>query len=163
MTNDLVRKALKDLHIDYELIPCDPNLADTEKFCAAYGIDLKDSANAILVASKTQPRSYALCILLAICRLDVNGVVRKKLGVRKASFAGSEETKKVTGMEIGGVTPFGLANQIPIWIDNAVIERELVVVGGGNRERKLRLSPSQLLNVPCSEIVNGLAKSIGTN
>ncbi|SVA59994.1 uncharacterized protein METZ01_LOCUS112848, partial [marine metagenome] len=94
--------------VDHEVMPCDPALADTAAFCAAYGVAPEDSANAILVAGKAEPRSYAVCLLLATCRLDVNGTVRRRLGARKASFAGFDETEEVTGMTVGGVTPFGL-------------------------------------------------------
>nr|NIS34402.1 hypothetical protein [Actinomycetota bacterium]NIT97453.1 hypothetical protein [Actinomycetota bacterium]NIU21125.1 hypothetical protein [Actinomycetota bacterium]NIU69178.1 hypothetical protein [Actinomycetota bacterium]NIV57645.1 hypothetical protein [Actinomycetota bacterium] len=92
----------------HEIVACDPDLADTAQFCEAYGYSLDDSANAILVAGKSEARPVACCIVLASTRLDVNGVVRKRLGTRKASFAGAEETiERTGGMQIGGVTPFG--------------------------------------------------------
>jgi prolyl-tRNA editing enzyme YbaK/EbsC (Cys-tRNA(Pro) deacylase) len=96
--------------------------------------------------------------VLATHRLDVNGAVRKRLGTRKASFAGAEETARITGMAIGGVTPFGLPSQLPIWIDAAVMERGRVVVGGGSRDRKLLLPPAGLLKLPTAEAVDGLAR-----
>ena len=57
--------------------------------------------------------------LLANTRLDVNRVVRHRLGVRKASFASIDETRDLTGMLIGGVTVFGLPADLPVWIDHA--------------------------------------------
>ena len=159
-TGDSVLDQLASLGVDHEVIPCDPALADTAAFCAAYGVAPEDSANAILVAGKAEPRSYAVCLLLATCRLDVNGTVRRRLGSRKASFAGFDETEEVTGMTVGGVTPFGLPRELPVWIDGAVMEREMVVVGGGSRNRKLRLSPPGLLAIPGAEVVDGLARPV---
>ena len=158
LTGDLVLSELKHLGIDAQVMPCDPELADTAEFCTAYGVAPEDSANAILVTGKSEPRIYVLCLVLATCRLDVNGVVRKRLGVRKASFAGFEETQNLTGMTIGGVTPFGLPTPLPVWIDAAVMERETVVIGGGSRNRKLRLAPDRLLSVPNAEVVSDLAR-----
>ena len=135
----------------------------TAAFCAAYGVALEDSANAILVASKAEPRNYAVCILLATYRLDVNGTVRRRLGARKASFAGFDETEEVTGMIVGGVTPFGLPQALPVWIDGAVMGRKTVVVGGGTRDRKLRLAPGGLLAIPGAEVVDGLARPVPPN
>lgn len=158
---DPVLAHLADLGVDHEVMACDPDLADTADFCAAYDIDPEDSANAILVAGKPRPdedRPLALCLVLATHRLDVNGAVRKRLGTRKASFAGAEETARITGMAIGGVTPFGLPSQLPIWIDAAVMERGRVVVGGGSRDRKLLLPPAGLLKLPTAEAVDGLAR-----
>ena len=162
---DPVLEQLLNLEIEYEVMACDPTLADTATFCAAYDIDHSDSANAILVAGKTrnnEPAPFALCLVLATHRLDVNGTVRRRLGTRKASFASADETTGITGMQIGGVTPFGLpaSRNIPIWIDAAVMVRRQVVVGGGSRDRKLLLPPVGLLSLPLAEAVEGLAQPI---
>ena len=151
------------LGIAHEVMPCDPDLADTAVFCKAYGIDPADSANAILVAGKPradEPQPFALCLVLATHRLDVNGIVRRRLGTRKASFANADQTRSLTGMEIGGVTPFGLPEPVPIWIDAAVMGRDEVVIGGGSRDRKLRLPPEGLLGLPGAEVVEDLARPV---
>ena len=158
-TGDPVLDHLATLGVEHEVMACDPDLADTALFCEAYGIDPDDSANAILVAGKADPRPYALCLVLATCRLDVNGVVRKRLGTRKASFAGADETAELTGMLIGGVTPFGLPSRVPTWVDSRVMERTNVVIGGGSRDRKIRLAPAGLLVLPGAEVVEDLGRS----
>jgi prolyl-tRNA editing enzyme YbaK/EbsC (Cys-tRNA(Pro) deacylase) len=152
-----VQQQLDRLNVPYELFPCDPALADTANFCAAYGFQPEDSANTILVVGKSQPPVYAACVVLAHTRLDVNRAVRQRLGTRKASFAPAEETRAITGMEIGGVTVFGLPSEVPVWIDARVMARERVVLGGGSRSFKVIASPSILLRLPGSEVVEGLA------
>ena len=97
-------------------------------------------------------------MVLAPDRLDVNRTVRDRLGTRKASFAPSESTREITGMEIGGVTVFGLPAALPIWIDARVMTRERVVLGGGSRSWKVVLAPAGLLALPGVEVVEGLAK-----
>jgi prolyl-tRNA editing enzyme YbaK/EbsC (Cys-tRNA(Pro) deacylase) len=148
---------LAPLDVPYELFPCDPDLADTARFCEAYGFALDESANTIVVAGKAAPRVYAACVVLAPHRLDVNRVVKNRLGTRKASFAGADETRELTGMEIGGVTPFGLPSGLPIWVDAGVMARPRVVLGGGSRSWKVIAPPSILLALPGAEIVDGLA------
>jgi prolyl-tRNA editing enzyme YbaK/EbsC (Cys-tRNA(Pro) deacylase) len=152
-----VRRDLGRFAITARLLPCDPDLADTAQFCAAYGIDPADSANTILVAGKGSPVRHVACVVLATTRLDVNGVVRQRLGVRKASFAAAEQTKALTGMLIGGVTPIGLPDGLPIWVDAAVMGRAEVILGGGSRSLKLAVAPAALLKLPGVEIVEGLA------
>ncbi|MFT6393129.1 MAG: prolyl-tRNA editing enzyme YbaK/EbsC (Cys-tRNA(Pro) deacylase), partial [Ilumatobacter sp.] len=105
---DLLIAQLDETGIDYELIDCDPDLADTAQFCEAYGFTMEQSANTILVVGKSDPAVFAACLVLAHTRLDVNKVVRKRFGVKKASFASGDDTVRLTGMQIGGVTPFGL-------------------------------------------------------
>ena len=145
------------LGLVYEVIDCDPDLADTARFCAAYGVSLEESANAILVASKKPEGLHAVCVALAHTRLDVNGAVRRKLGVRKLSFAPADVTRDVTGQEIGGVTIFGLPADIPVWLDSRVRDCERIVVGAGSRSAKIRLDPAQLVGVDGYEFVDDLA------
>jgi len=152
--------ALDPLGVAYELFPCDPALADTAQFCEAYGFSPDESANTIVVVGKADPRRYAACIVLATHRLDVNRAVRDRLGTRKASFAGADETRDLTGMEIGGVTPFGLPIGLPVWIDAAVMARPRVVLGGGSRSWKVIASPEILLQLPSAEAVDGLANRV---
>ena len=149
--------ALAPLGVPYELFPCDPALADTAQFCEAYGFSPDDAANAIIVAGKAEPRVYACCLVLAPDRLDVNRTVRGRLGTRRASFAAADETRELTGMEIGGVTPFGLPAGIPVWVDAAVMRRDRIVLGGGSRSWKVIAEPGILLALPGAEVVDGLA------
>jgi prolyl-tRNA editing enzyme YbaK/EbsC (Cys-tRNA(Pro) deacylase) len=142
---------------EYELFACDPALADTAAFCAGYGFALEDSANTIVVVGKSNPPVYAACVVLASHRLDVNHAVRDRLGTRKASFASPDETRALTGHEIGGVTAFGLPDGLPLLVDAAVMARERIVLGGGSRSWKVIAPPSILLTLANVEVVEGLA------
>jgi prolyl-tRNA editing enzyme YbaK/EbsC (Cys-tRNA(Pro) deacylase) len=159
-TDDTGRATLEralEGHGPYGLFACDPALADTAAFCAAYGFAPEDSANTIVVIGKSDPPVYAACVVLATHRLDVNRVVKQRLGTRKASFASADETRDLTGMEIGGVTAFGLPAGLPLWVDGAVMGRERIVLGGGSRSWKVIAPPAILLTLPDVEIVDGLA------
>ena len=141
----------------FSAIECDPGFADTHRFCEHYGYSFDESANVLLVASKKGEPKFAACVVLATCRLDVNKVVRKKLGVSRISFASPEQTKEQTGMELGGVTPFGMPDHIPVWIDARVMSCDRIVLGGGNRSSKIIMAPDELLKIPNSEVVTDLA------
>ncbi|MEV7648369.1 YbaK/EbsC family protein [Arthrobacter sp. NPDC089319] len=153
-----VAAALAEHGLSYEVLACDPDLADTAAFCDHYGFSLDQSANTILVTSKkVEPAKYAVCVVLGTTRLDVNKAVRELLGVKRASFADAETTQAVTGMEIGGVTAIGTSGHT-VYIDAAVLQRERVVMGGGNRTSKLLLKPQELAKLPTAVVVEGLAK-----
>ena len=156
-----VRDTVAALGVDHEFVDCDPALADTADFVAAYGYSMEDSANTIVVIGKSDPPVFAACVVLAHTRLDVNKVVRKRLGVKKASFAPAHESAQLTGMAIGGVTPFALPADIPLWIDSRVMEREQVVLGVGSRACKIVGPPTLLTSLPNAEVVVDLAKQAG--
>ena len=152
-----LERALAPLGVAYELFACDPELADTAAFCAAYGFDPEDSANTIVVIGKSDPPVYAACVTLAPYRLDVNRTVRDRLGTRKASFAPPEDTSAMTGMQMGGVTVFGLPPTLPIWVDARVMGRDRIVLGGGSRSWKVVSTPAILRALPGMAVVDGLA------
>ncbi len=153
----LLRSQLDALGIGYEVLPCDPQLADTAVFCEHYGYSPVDSANTILVASKSGEKRYVACVVLASTRLDVNRTVRKRMGVRRVSFASAEETRSISGMEIGGVTPFMLPSDIPLWVDSRVVSRPWVMLGGGNRSCKIKIAPVVFARTANTETIDGLA------
>ena len=161
MTNDGVQSKIRDFlddsGVDYEIFPCDPALADTAVFCERYGHPLDKSVNTILVKAKTGGERFVACALLATTRLDVNKVVRKRLGARRVSFASAGETRALTGMELGGVTPISLPSGMELWIDARIAARDYVILGGGNRSSKIKVDPAIFGHTPDTSIVEDLA------
>lgn len=157
MLEPIVQQTLDQYQIAYEAVPCTDELADTVLFCDHYGYSLENSANALLIAATKGEAKFALCIVLAHSRLDTNKVARKKLGVRRLSFATPEQTIDMTGMELGGVTPIGVPSSLAVWIDTRVMDCDNIILGGGNRTSKLILPPDQLMKLPNAELVENLA------
>jgi prolyl-tRNA editing enzyme YbaK/EbsC (Cys-tRNA(Pro) deacylase) len=157
-----VRDRLAVLGVEHEILPCDPEFADTAAFCARYGVAPEQSANTIVVAARREAGVACACVVLATCRLDVNHAVCDLLGVRKASFATADQTRELTGMMIGGVTPFGLPDDLPLYVDSRVMAQESVVIGGGSRSMKIRLAPDGLLRLPATRVIDGLASVVET-
>ena len=122
-------EALEATGVDYQITECDPDLADTAVYCERYGLDPKYAANAILVKGKAGgERLYCSCVLLATHRLNTNHTVRKSWVPARCLLPLADETREMTGMEIGGVTPFALPEGLPVWVDAAVMQTEYVVL-----------------------------------
>jgi prolyl-tRNA editing enzyme YbaK/EbsC (Cys-tRNA(Pro) deacylase) len=148
--------ALDAAGVPYELIECDPALADTAAFSEHYGYPVDVSANTIVVASKKEPKQYAACVVLATRRLDVNNRVKRLMGINKASFATAEETTALTGMKIGGVTALALPPGLPLWVDREVLDQDWVILGGGSRSMKVKVAPVVFERIPGAEVLDGL-------
>ena len=157
-----VALALEQLGADAALVgvaEIDPALADTAAFCAAYGSPMDGSANCVVVAGRRgEDTRYAACLVLATTRADVNGLVRKRLNARKASFAPMDDAVAITGMEYGGITPVGLPAEWPLLVDAAVAAAPAVVIGSGIRGSKLALPGELAARLPGAEVVEGLAR-----
>ena len=137
--------------------PIDPELADTAAFCETYGVSLEESANCVVIAAKRGGETtYAGCVVTATTRADVNGLVRRHLGARKASFGAVDTVTALTGMEYGGITPIGLPAGWPVLVDAAVAKLASIVVGSGIRGSKLWLPGALLAELPGAEVISGL-------
>src|SRR5438445_12058505 len=153
---ELVTASLRNLGVPYELIEIDPAFADTAAFCEKYDYPVERSCNTIIVASKKEPKQFVACVVLAHTRIDVNKRVTKLMGVSKASFASAEEMMTLTGMQVGGVTPFALPAGMPLYIDDRIPGVDWIILGGGGRSLKIKTSPEALIKLG-AEIVSGLA------
>jgi prolyl-tRNA editing enzyme YbaK/EbsC (Cys-tRNA(Pro) deacylase) len=139
----------------------DPALSDTAAFGAAYGVPPQVSANCVVVAGRREgAERIAACMVLATTRADINGVVRRALDVRKASFLPMERAVELTGMEYGGITPVGLPRSWPILVDARVADVEIAVIGSGVRRSKLVLPGRLIAALPQARVVEGLARDL---
>lgn len=141
--------------MDARVAPIDPDLADTAAFCAEYDVPMAASANCVIVHGKRAGEStYAAVMVLATMRADVNGVIRRHLGVRKISFAAQDDAVERTGMEYGGITPIGLPEDWPVLVDQAVADAGPVVIGSGIRASKLLLEATDLAKLPNATVLD---------
>lgn len=152
-----VALALGALATPFAVLACDPAFADTAAFCERYGYPLSNSANTIVVATRRGPPSHAACVIAADSRLDVNHRVREVLELPKLSFANPAEAARLTGMELGGVTVFGLPNGFPLLVDETLFELDYVILGAGSRSAKIKAAPQILGELPGVRVVSGLA------
>jgi len=153
--------AVRDHVPTAQVFEIDPDHADTETLCRVYDLPMDVMANAVLVLGRRAGEErYACCMTLAHRRVDVNSVARRRLDVRKASFAPMDVAVERSGMEYGGITPVGLPADWQVWVDGAVADTELVCIGAGIRGAKLLLGGADLLGLPTAARVDDLARDV---
>ncbi|MBA2508942.1 MAG: hypothetical protein H0V32_09640 [Nocardioidaceae bacterium] len=140
-----------------QVVEIDPALADTATLCAAYDLPLDTAANCVVVTGRRGAvERHAACVVLATTRADVNGLVRRRLDARKASFANVDFAVSASGMEYGGITPIGLPDDWLLLVDAAVLATPLVLIGSGLRRSKIVVPGAALGRLPDAEVVDGL-------
>ena len=152
-----MRRVLEGLGLAHEMVKIDPQYADTAAFCTQYGYPIEQSANTIIVGAKKEPKRYCACVVRATRRVDVNHTVRKLLGVSRLSFADPEETRGLTGMMLGGVTVFALPTDLPIYVDEGLMALPWIILGGGSRSLKVKVTPEVFRVLPGAAVTPGLA------
>jgi prolyl-tRNA editing enzyme YbaK/EbsC (Cys-tRNA(Pro) deacylase) len=152
-----VREVLDHLGLPHEMVEIDPEYADTAAFCARYGYPMEQSANTIIVGSKKEPKRYCACVVRATKRVNVNHTVRRLLGVPRLSFADPEETRALTGMMLGGVTVFALPPDLPIYVDEGLMSLPWIILGGGSRSLKVKITPEVFRSLRNAAVTPALA------
>jgi prolyl-tRNA editing enzyme YbaK/EbsC (Cys-tRNA(Pro) deacylase) len=139
------------------VVEIDPGLSDTAATEAAYGLDPSTLANCVIVTGKREGEErIAACVVASHTRADINGLVKRRLDVRKASFLPRESAIERSGMEFGGITPVGLPAAWPIYVDASLARVPLLVIGSGIRKSKL-IIPGELFDqLPGVELVPDL-------
>jgi prolyl-tRNA editing enzyme YbaK/EbsC (Cys-tRNA(Pro) deacylase) len=156
-----VAAALAQLGGEVWVAEIDEDLADTAAFSEAYGVPLDASANCVVVAARRAGQtSLAACVVLATTRTDVNGLVRRHLDARKASFAPQDVAVAESGMAFGGITPVGLPEGWPVLVDPEVAAADLVVIGSGTRGSKLAVPGAALAALPTARVLEGLGRPL---
>jgi len=154
MLDHKIKTALDAQGMTYEVLSCDPLLADTAEFCAHYNIPPQNACNTIIVVIKTEPRRYVACLVNATSKLDVNKKVSAIVGTKKLSFAASEETAELTDQMIGGVTLLALPTDWPVYIDERIMSLDYAILGGGNRSSKIKLAPEELRKIANAQVAD---------
>lgn len=154
MLDEKVKAALDANGMSYEVVACDPLLADTAEFCAHYGIPPENACNTIVVVAKMTPKQYVACLVNATTKLDVNHKISKLVGIKRLSFASSEETAELTDQMIGGVTLLALPADWPVYIDERIMPLDYAILGGGNRSSKIKVAPEELRKIPNAQVAD---------
>ncbi len=138
---------------DLEIFECLDEFSDTQNFCDHYGFNIEDSCNAILIKAKKPDEFYAMFCVLGANRLDVNHKAKEAMGAKRVSFASKEEAELVTEQIYGGISPLGLPENIKVFVDKNVMEREKLFIGAGNRVSKFFLSPEILIKLSNADVL----------
>ena len=152
--HNTVAKILEDNKEVLEIFECKDEFSDTQNFCDHYGFDIEDSCNAILIKAKKPEEFYAMFCVLGSTRLDVNQKAKIAMGAKRVSFASREEAEQVTNQIYGGISPLGLPENLKIFIDENVMNREKLFIGAGNRVSKFFLSPKLLVGLTKAEVLD---------
>ena len=150
-----IAEELNKLEISYEIINIDPDFSDSREFCKKYSVNPDNAINALFITSKSQKREYVMPVIQATRRIDVNHKLKSLTGFKRLSFANSEKTKDITGMELGAVTPFGLEEKnILVYVDKPIMDLEYIVLGAGIRSQKIKTTPDIFYKISYATIAD---------
>lgn len=148
MSLESVRAFLAEKAPDVEIVELEMN-STTTAMSAAWGVKPAQVAKTLSV--RVGPRN----LLLVTCgdsRLD-NKKAKAVLG-GKAKMLPPDEVAALTGHQPGGVCPFGLATQMPVYFDVALKAFDEVVPAAGSPRAAIRINPVRMAKLVGAEWVD---------
>jgi len=142
--------ALEGTGLGFEIVrTARPSTA--EESAELQGIDLPQLLRTIVVRRAVD--DYVL-VLVPGGRQISWPKLRSHLGVSRLSLPDAGEAKAATGYERGAITPLGTTGSWPVIADAAVLDRDVVAIGGGARGVNLHVAPADLVRHLGAEVVD---------
>ncbi len=142
MSLDSVRAWLAEHAPDLPLIEVAQTTATVETAARALGVEPGRIAKTLAVRVKG---SVFLLVARGDARLD-NKKSKAELGGRPRML-GPEETLALTGHPVGGVCPFGLATELPVYCDLSLRDFDLVYPAAGSLNTSVEVTPKRLFDL----------------
>lgn len=142
MSAESVRAWVAQHAPDLEIIEVAASTATVAEAADALGVEPAQIAKTLAVRAGDQ---VFLLVTRGDARLD-NAKSKMEFGARPRML-GPEETLALTGHPVGGVCPFGLANNVPVYLDVTLQPFATVYPAGGSLNTSVRTSPGRLFEL----------------
>ncbi|NLV22979.1 MAG: YbaK/EbsC family protein [Syntrophomonadaceae bacterium] len=144
-----VRRYLQDKNARLKIIELDQNTSTAPLAAQALGLEVGQIAKSILF--KTKSDDYLMVVSAGDVKMD-SKAIKETIGQR-VRMANPEEVLNVTGYSVGGVCPFALTNEVPIYLDESLLRYDVVYAAAGTANTALPITFKELQEItggqPC--------------
>jgi Cys-tRNA(Pro) deacylase len=138
-----VRSYIKDRNPRLQIIVLEDNTSTAALAAQALGTEVGQIAKSILF--KTKKEGYLMVVSAGDVRLD-SKAIKETVG-EKVRMANPEEVLEITGFNIGGVCPFALRQEVPVYLDESLKRYEIVYAAAGTAHTALPISYQELMRI----------------
>ncbi|MBV6323870.1 YbaK/EbsC family protein [Duganella violaceipulchra] len=130
----------RDLHLP--IVELDVSTATVALAAEAHGVEPGRIAKTL--AFRVRDGRVILLVASGVARID-NRKFREAFG--KGKMLPAEEVVEATGHPVGGVCPFGLAQALPVYVDESLRDFDEVLPAAGSVNSVVRMAPDMLVTI----------------
>jgi len=149
MSLESVKAFLAEKAPDIKVIEAETSSATVVLAAEAYGVEPARIAKTL---SLRVGERVVLIVTSGTSRMDNKKV--KALFGGKPKMLAPEEVADITGHEVGGVCPFGLKSQLPVYCDVSMKAFDFVVPAAGSTHSAVRIAPDRLVALTSAQWVD---------
>ena len=91
-------------------------------------------------------RQPLIILMHGDCEVSLKHLARQ-LGVKKVSPCKPEKADRLTGYQTGGISPFGLRQPLPIYLEESITILDKLIINGGKRGLLVELAATDLIRI----------------
>lgn len=138
-----VRAYLQEKNPLLQIIELEENTSTAPLAAQALGLEVGQIAKSILFKAKNE--EYLMVVSAGDVKLDSKAI--KEMVGQRVRMANPDEVMEITGFQIGGVCPFALKREVPIYLDESLLRYELVYAAAGTANTALPIRFQELIQV----------------
>ena len=132
---------LKQKKIPFELVKYDHEEKGAEFAAAATGYPLAATVKTLVV--DLGEKKYALILMPGDRQLSMKRLA-KACGVKRAAMADTRTAERLTGYLVGGISPFGTKQKLPVVLEADILTFDKVQINAGQRGTMLKMRPADV-------------------
>ncbi|GHO96178.1 Cys-tRNA(Pro)/Cys-tRNA(Cys) deacylase [Reticulibacter mediterranei] len=147
-------RALDARKIPYQIDIFPDTIHDAVQVAAAIGKPVDQVFKTLVLLREDVINARPLLVMVPANReIDVR-LLARELGVKSVRMAGHDQAEKLTGLKVGGISALALLNRpFDVYLDDAALQYEQILVSGGQRGVDLELRVSDLLAVTGAQTI----------
>ncbi|OHX20006.1 YbaK/EbsC family protein [Chromobacterium sphagni] len=149
MSMESVRQFFSSQALDIAIIELTVSTATVAEAAAAHGVEAGRIAKTL--AFRLNDGREVILVARGDARID-NRKFKDAFG--KGKMLPPEEVEAITGHPVGGVCPFGLARELPIYLDVSIQAFDEVLPAAGAVHSAVRISPQRLREITTGQWVD---------
>jgi Cys-tRNA(Pro)/Cys-tRNA(Cys) deacylase len=132
---------LKQKKIPFEVVRYDHGEKGARFAAHATGFALEATVKTLVV--DLAEKNYTLVLMPGDRQLSMKRLARL-CGVKRAVMVDSQTAERITGYLVGGISPFGTQNRLPVVMEEGILIFEKVLINAGQRGTMLLMAPADI-------------------
>ncbi len=137
--------------ISFDIVKYEHNRKGAEYASESTGFPLEKIIKTLVVGLDSG--DHVLALLPGDCELDLK-LLAKICGVKKTGMADYSTAQRLTGYRVGGISPFGVRQEMNVYMEKRLVSYERVMINGGRRGLMIKMSPREIARFLGCRVVN---------
>ncbi len=137
-------KWLRANNVDFDVLEYTFTDIGADHAAEAVGRPLEMVCKTLIV--KASGKSFWVAIVPGDQRFD-SRLMASAIGQKQADLAERDEAEKVSGYQVGGVSPFAMRRKLPAVIEESLLALDTIIVNGGRRGVLVEMATDTLVEL----------------